>query len=397
MTTMQTQVAPKQVTVAPGVEDWAGRAAPLLPLIADAAKDIDESGRLREDVLAAMHDIGLFRLLVPHELGGGQVTPAQFVEVVETIARADASTAWVLSQCSICSMAVAYLPYEAGMDIVGNDPDALLAWGALPAGEARREGSGWRISGKWFFASGSRHATWMGGRCPLVDPDGKPILNDKGEPDVRMFLFPKDAVDVNYAWDVIGLRGTGSDSYSVTDLFVPDDRQFDVNVRAGHPGLLYRIVNRHLFAPGVAAVSLGVSRALLDEFANIARDERKGLSRSEAILSELGWMEARWRSVRTYLYAALDKVWDGILQGGTETVEDQIEVRCASTLAVHEAKRIADFCFHEAGAAVILNSLPFERRMRDFHAITQHGQSKRSNMETVGKYVLGMDPGDIIL
>ena len=164
---------------------------------------------------------------------------------------------------------------------------------------------------------------------------------------------------------MIGLRGTGSDSYSVENLFVPDDRQFDVNVQADHPGLLYRIVNRHLFAPGVAGVALGVSRATLDAFRTAAKDEKKGLRNSLAIQSDLGWMEARWHAARAYVYAALRDAWEDIKAGTGETVEHQIDIRRASTLAIHECKAVVDFAFHEAGASAILDSLPFERRVRD--------------------------------
>jgi indole-3-acetate monooxygenase len=369
----------------------------VLPVIAAAASDIDSTSRLPEAVLTSLHDAGLFRLLVPWELNGFQVDVATFVSIIEAVARADASTAWILSQCSICSMATAYLPYEAGKEIVGDDPRALLAWGALPNGRAVQEEGGWRISGHWFFASGSRHATWMGGRCPLYASDGTAMLDRTGAPAVRMFLFPKSEANVHEAWDVIGLRGTGSDSYSVSDLFVPNDRQFDVNVAAEHPGLLYRVVNRHLFAPGVAAVALGLTRAVLDAFLTIASDEKKGLKSSTAIQRELGWAEARWRSSRAFLYAALADLWADIVAGAEENVEHQINVRCASTLAIHEAKRVVDFAFHEAGASAILASLPLERRVRDLHAVLQHGQSKSSNMEAVGRHLLGMDPGPLIL
>ena len=385
-----------KIADAPNGVDFVARAKEIAPIIAAAAPEIDANQRLTEGVLAALHKAEMFRMFVPRSLGGYELDPPTFAEVVETLAYSDASTAWIVSQCSICSMSVAYLPHETGKLIVGDDPNAILAWGAMPNGQARREGDGWRITGKWFFASGSRHATWMGGRCPLFTADGQPILDDKGEPAVRMFLFPKSDVTVNTSWDVIGLRGTGSDGYQVTDLFVPDDRQFDVNTKANQDGLVYRIVNRHLYGPGVAAIALGVSRAVLDSFRTVAKDEKKGLKNSAAIQSELGWAEARWRTARAGFYAAMREVWADIEAGGTETIDHEIIVRSAATLAIHEAKAVVDFAFHEGGAATILNSLPFERRVRDMHAILQHGQSKRNNMEAVGRYHLGMEPGAVL-
>jgi len=388
----------KATPLPPQSIDWSSRVQPILATIADAAADIDARSRLTAEALDALHQASLFRMLIPWELGGFQVDPATFVGVVEQVAYADASTAWILSQCSVCAMAVAYLPHATGMRIVGDDPTAVLAWGALPSGKAVREPGGWRISGRWFFASGSRHATWMGGRCPLYESDGTALLNADGSPAVRMFLFPKHEAQVVESWDVIGLRGTGSDSYSVEGLFVSDDCQFDVNVAADHPGLLYRIVNRHLYGPGVAGIALGLSRATLDAFLTMGRDEKKkDLRGSAAIHSELGWVEARWHAARAYLYAALERMWTDIRAGGTETVAHQIDIRRAATHAIHEAKAVVDFAYHEGGASTILASMPFERRVRDMQTVMQHGQSKRSNMEAVGRYALGLEPGPLIL
>ena len=206
---------------------------------------------------------------------------------IEAVAYGDASTAWILSQCSICSMATAYLPTETGELMVGNDPNAVLAWGALPSGRAVREGDGWRIERQVVLRQRLAPCDLDGRTLPPLRADGTPMLDrTTALAVVRMFLFPKSDVTVNESWDVIGLRGTGSDSYSVENLFVPDDRQFDVNVQADHPGPA--LPHRQ-----PSPVRSGRRRRRARRFARrrstafraVASDEKKGMKNSLAIQS----------------------------------------------------------------------------------------------------------------
>lgn len=381
--------------------DWPSRAEALRPLIEAAAPRIEAARELPVDVLDALHEAQLFRLLIPRELGGGEVDPICFVRVVETIARADASTAWCLGQGLGCAMSAAYLSQGAAERVFG-DPRAVLAWGAGASGQARRAPAGWQITGRWMFASGSRHATWLGGQCPLHDTDGTPLCGDDGKPVIRTFLFPREAAAISDTWQVIGLRGTGSDTYTVTNLFVPEDLCFARDQPAPHRGTLYRLPLTHIYAPGFAAVALGIARSVLDAFVMLARDKRpRGIAaplrESTAIQSAIGQMEMRFRAARALLFTTLDSVWRDLVAGQTLSIDHQVGIRGSATFAIREAGAAVDFAYHEAGASAISESNPFERRFRDMHAVMQQVQARCANFEPVGRYLLGLPTGALFV
>ena len=207
--------------------DYVERARALAPMLAAASDEIEERRQLPEYVVEALIEGGFFRLLLPRSLGGAELDPVTYVQVLEEIAKADPSTAWCLGQNSGCSMTAPYLDPAVAREIFG-PPRGILAWGPeLPgAGRGVAVEGGIRVTGRWGFATGSRHATWLGAHVPIFEPDGTPRLNPNGRPFVRTVLFPKTSAEIIDNWQVIGLRGTGSDSYRVEDLFVPQKHTF---------------------------------------------------------------------------------------------------------------------------------------------------------------------------
>ena len=147
--------------------DYLQRARELAPELAAAADEIERRRELPEPVVAALVERGLYRLLLPRSLGGAELPPADFVPVIEEIAKADASTAWCLNQASGCSMTAAYLDPGAAREIFGG-PRGILAWGPGP-GTARAVDGGYRVTASWSFASGSHNATWLGCHVPVVE------------------------------------------------------------------------------------------------------------------------------------------------------------------------------------------------------------------------------------
>ena len=187
------------------------QAQALGPVLAANANQIEQSGELPGPLVAMLREKRFFRLLQPRSIGGLEFDPVSYVPIIEEIASHDASTAWCLGQNNGCSMTAAYLEPAVAKDIFGPD-DGILAWGPGPATIDRVRG-GYRLSGNWSFASGSHHATWLGAHVP--EPDGHGAI--------RTLLFPKASAKMKAIWRVVGLRGTGSDAYSVADLFVPEE------------------------------------------------------------------------------------------------------------------------------------------------------------------------------
>ena len=378
----------------------------LGPRVAADADQIEADRQLPKPLVAALADAGLFRMLLPRSLGGAEVEPLAFARVIEEIARADASTAWCLSQACGCSMIAAVLEPAVAWEIFSADPRAILAWGPAPDGRASAVAvdGGYRVTGRWSFASGCRHASWLGGVCPVEEPDGTPRRRPDGSPDIRTMLFPAADAEIIDIWRVSGLRGTGSDAFAVRDLFVPAGRaaRRDDAATRREPGPLYLFPLTSLYASGFASVALGIARASLDAFIELARDKtprgaRSVLRENAVIQAQVARAEAQHRSARAWLHATLHDIWTAVSAHGVLTLEQRATIRLATTYAIHQSAEVVDTAYHAAGATAIFDANPFERRFRDIHAVTQQAQGRQAHYETVGQFLLGLDPDRLFL
>jgi alkylation response protein AidB-like acyl-CoA dehydrogenase len=362
--------------------------ASLAGLVARSADRIEGERRLPPELLDALHAGGWFRMLLPKAYGGGEIDPVSFVETVSQIARHDASTAWCLGQNCVCSMVAAFVAPEVAAEIFARDPRAVLAWGPGPNALAVPVEGGWRISGSFAFASGGRHASWLGGYCRI---DG----SEHG----RTMLFPADQARMTDIWQVIGLRGTASDAYEVKDLFVPAA----FSVSRDDPserrclGPLYCLPTGSMYAAAFAGVAIGLARALVDALVALAlektpRGYKMKLRESALFQSDLAQTEARLRGARMFLMGTLSDVWREVETANRLTLEQRMAIRLAASQAMREAVAAGDAAYHAAGATAVFERNAFERRFRDLHAVAQQLQGRRAHFETVGRYLLGLDP-----
>ena len=395
--------------------DWIAHARALTPLLDAAAPRIDASKGLPPDVQDALFGAKMFRMLLPRSLGGAELDLPTFFEVVYAVARGDASAAWSVAQSNGCAMSAAYMAPQAAAELFA-DPRAVLAWG-FPQGPCRMvqvEG-GWRVSGIWGFGSGSRHSTWLGGHCQVFDAAGTPRKKTDGSPVERTALFPRGSVTiVDNQWNVLGLRGTGSDTYSVTDMFVPAEHCV-VPRAVGHDlllsadgsvaaeterregGPLYRFSPTVAYQAGFSAVALGLARAMLDSFIELAGAKTPSgqnimLRDSAVIQQHVAVSEARIAAMRAWLLQSLRESWEGCVATGGHAFEHRMTMRLASTYAIGEAAKVVEDVYGDAGATAIFEAHPFERRLRDMHAVTQQVQSRPMHLETAGQYYLGVKP-----
>jgi alkylation response protein AidB-like acyl-CoA dehydrogenase len=325
--------------------------------------------------------------------------PAVYVEVIEEVAKHDASTAWCLGQACGCTMTAAYLDPEVAREIFGGKR-GIVAWGPPGAGgEARAAPGGYRLTGTWSFASGSHHASWLGAHVPILGADGTPQRRPDGGPVMRTLLFPKANVKFTDIWHVIGLRGTGSDSYTVADLFIPEAYAVlrEAAAKPRQPGLLYAFSSSNIYASGFAGVALGIARSALDAFVELARDKiprgaRSTLRDNNVIQAQVAQSEARLGAARAFLLGSLEDIWREAAAVGKLTVDHNTTIRLASTWAIHQAREVVDTAYHAAGATAIFESNPFERRFRDIHTVVQQYQGRQAHFETVGQVLLGLEP-----
>jgi len=391
-------------TLVPSAADLAGdpaivaRAEALRPLVEAASDEIEAKRRLPETLLDKLHEARLFRLLMPRSTNGIETDPITFFHVIEAIAKADASTAWCLSQAGGCAMSAAYLDLPVAQEIFGDDPRAVLAWGPGPRVKAIECAGGYRVTGVWAFASGGRHATWIGAHCPIHRADGSPRLDAQGRRVERTMLVPASAVEWTDIWSVVGLRGTASDQFALDDHFVRTDhsitRDFERECRESGP--LYRMSAMTCYELGFSGVALGIARACLDSFVDVARTKiprgKASPIRDNAVVqTNLAQVEVGVRSARAFLLQSVAAIWRQVSAGDKLSIDQRITIRMASTNAIHRSREAVDFAYNAAGATAIFESHPLERRFRDIHTVTQQLQGRLSHFETVGAWMLGAD------
>jgi indole-3-acetate monooxygenase len=376
------------------------RAERVAAAIEAEAPETESRRELSPGVFKILQDEGFYRMLLPRSVGGDELPPSRFIQVIERLARADASTAWCLCQTSGCAMSAGHLAPAAAQDIF-TPRRAVLAWGAGPKGQAKEMPGGFEISGLWMFASGSRQANWLGAHIPVVIPDGTPRLHSDGKPLVRTVIFPATEAKKTDVWHVMGLKGTGSDNYAVEKLFIPEARTFvyDGPPHPSQSGTLYKFPITLVYAVGFASVALGIARGMLDAFIDLAskkvpHNRKDTLRDSPVVQMHVAQAEARWRSLHMYVGHTVEQIETDLERSGRPalTSDQRMQIRLASTYCIHGATEVADMAYRAAGSTAIFEDGVFERRFRDLHAVTQQLQGRLAHFETVGQFLLGLNP-----
>jgi alkylation response protein AidB-like acyl-CoA dehydrogenase len=364
----------------------------LVPGIAAAADEIERERRLPASLVSSLAQAGLFRMVVPRSLGGLEVDLLTFSEVIEMVATADASVAWCLAQNAGISPWASQLPPDAAREIY--QPESTFAGGYGPTTAVAVEG-GYRLTGRWTYASGIHHSNWLRGTCELVDGEGRPVLDAHGARQHLVLFFPTSEAEIIDVWQVSGLRGTGSDTYAVHDLFVPAERCADQPVKETGP--LYVYGTNQVFSLGFASVALGLARATLDALLDLAGKKTprgvSGLLRDQPrVQMPVALAEARLRSARAFLRDTVSASWDDVANSGRLSMDHRVNFRLATTFTIQECAGVVGSCYHLAGGTAIFTTAPFERRFRDVNAVTQQVQSRSDHFEVVGRYLMGLEP-----
>jgi alkylation response protein AidB-like acyl-CoA dehydrogenase len=377
----------------------AARAEAIGPVLAAAAAGHVKARELAPHVLDALHEARLFRLLLPRPFGGEEITPPEFFHAMRALARFDASTAWCVCQGNGCAMAAAYVEPAVAREIWGRSQRAVMSWGPPASSRADMVEGGYRASGKWTFASGCRHSSWIGLHCPVFDPSGQPVRLP-GAAAWRTLFVPREQVRFLDVWDVVGLCGTGSDSFEADSVIVPTTHApcRDEAEERHYEAPLYLFPAMLLFAIGFSGVALGIARGMLDDFLTFAKEKSprgvKSPIRDNALVQhEVAEAEARLRAADLLVEVTAERAWGEVVRDSRLTAGQRMDIRLATTHAIHEAKRVADAVYDAAGSSAIFNNGAFARRFRDIHTVTQQLQGRRAHLQTVGAFLLGL-PAD---
>ncbi len=326
--------------------DCIANARALAPVIAAAAPRIEAGRELPADLVDALHEARLWRMLLPRAYGGDEVSPVDYVQAIEEIAKADASTAWCIGQTSVCSTVSRNMKPEVAEEIFKKNPRGVLAWGPTNNAKAIAEKGGYRVNGVWPFASGSKHATWLAAHCFIVEPDGQQRRDADGKPVQKTLFVPRERATWQDVWHVMGLKGTGSNTYTLTDVFVPENYSIDYHAldpaqRREH-GPLYQFTIYQLFGSSFPAVALGIARTMLDDFCKLAQGktpmgQTSVLRDNPVIQSQVGVAQSQLAAARAFFIAAWEEIWQAA-QTGTPTIDQRVRLRMASSNASHTAR-----------------------------------------------------------
>jgi alkylation response protein AidB-like acyl-CoA dehydrogenase len=371
----------------------------LAARIRSCADAIEANRELPASLFESLADAGLFHLILPRSLGCPELDLPTYVKVIGELGLGDASTAWIVNQCSVFSTFAAHMPPAAARGIWIDTPRSIVANTPMPTATAMAVPGGYRVTGRQGFSTGCRHAAWLAALAPITE-NGRARCTETGQPETRYFFVPAAQVTLLDTWQVRGMRGTGTHHFAVNDVFVPEART--VLVPAPPPvatGPLYRIPRTLLFGSGDAAVALGVARAGLDAFIELASAKTPrsvaGLLRDQALAqADVGRAEAEIRAGRALLHETVREVWAAVSERGCITLDERVAMRMAITHPIRLAVQVIDRLYNAAGATAIYESHPLQRCFQDIHVISQHLQGRRAHYALVGRHWLGLPVDD---
>jgi indole-3-acetate monooxygenase len=367
----------------------------IAPIIREHSQEAERERRLSQPVLKALRKTGLLRMNTPRSFGGLETDPVTRALVIEEIGRHDSAAAWTLENPLDWAFFCARLPDEGAEEIYSRGADILIAAQFGRPLKATSTNGGYRISGQAPFVSNCRDADWFSSTV-LVDEDSA-----AGEPEMRMVYFPREGCEIIDTWNVMGMRGTGSNDISVTDVYVPKFRTFpmqpDFEPGSHYQGPLYRLPVMGTAAAGIPTPMLGVARRALDEVTELARNKTPVASSS--LLKErataqiqLGRAEALLRSGRLLLLDTLRQAWRRCLDGETHSLEQRADLQLGMAHAMTSAVQAVELACSIAGTTAFRATSPLERCFRDVQTMRHHVFASEQRYGTFGQVYLGVEP-----
>jgi len=376
----------------------AGRARELSKLFEERATDNEASGRLVDEVVTSLREAGFFGLWVPTTLGGTEANPLQSLEIIEELSRADGSTGWVVMAVALANAtASGFLGDRAIEEMFSEGTVPIIAGQGIPNGRAVPDGDGYVVSGQWSYGSGLLHAEYAHSGT-LVYEDGKPRLDQYGQPEIRIFDIPVHKVSLGGNWDVIGLRATGSVDYSMEPTYIAADYSHLVDAeRPLRGGPFYTLGAIRFGTIGHSGFALGIGRRVLDELAEFARaSSRKpgAIADSESFREDFARAEAKYRSARAWVFEVWNDVWTAVEEGHQPTTRQTTLIRTALNNITFTVVDVCEFAYRSAGGSA-LRAGTIQRCFRDMLAGAQHVSSSNAVLRECGRELMGMAEGQI--
>jgi alkylation response protein AidB-like acyl-CoA dehydrogenase len=371
----------------------------LLPVVQEAAEDIESKQIIPPHLMQALSDAGLFSVAVPRELGGPEVDPLVQFDVLELLATADASTAWVVLIISANPLLFGNsLHSHVWQAMYGDNINVRTAGTLMPGGKAVKTDGGYRVTGRFRYGSGSEHCEYLLSGCMIFEGDTL-CTDDKGGPAIRWLIHKtSDCEIINGSWDTTGLRGSSSQDYVLDDLFIPEDWSFVIGES------VYPLANSIYRFPTIAfcqlaAVTLGMARSSIDIIKEIALTKRRGpllLRDDPALQLRLAEAEAATGSARAYVKAVSRDIIDTLAAGKELSRDQRATFRLACTHAVDCSTKAVDAMYKLAGGSAVYKPNQLDRNLRDIHTAGTHLRFSDLTYIDAGRMLLGLEAGDTL-
>jgi len=367
----------------------------LAPVIQEQVAASEAARTLARPVVDALKEAGLFRHLAPAALGGAQPDPVEWFRTVEAAARIDASVGWCLFINGATGLVGRTLREDIAEAIVG-DPDTVVAGAVFPFNKAVAVDGGFRVTGRWPFASGCKHATHLIAFCAVHDGD-VPRVAPNGFPDLRIMLAPSSSARIIDTWDVVGLEATGSHDIEFHDAFVPETHAIALAPSPPnrfYQAPLYQLPFLTLFAWPIGAVALGIAQHAIDIVAELAGSKVAAgttlpLSQRPLFHLQLAEATANVRSARAWLHEAIEALFETAKEGRPADLAARANAQLATSNATRAARAATETMYLAGGGSSVYRKNGLQRCMRDMHALSQHVATGPGSWENVGAMLAG--------
>jgi indole-3-acetate monooxygenase len=375
----------------------------LSPKIRASAETIEQARRIPMPIVEALKDAGVFGMAMPLAWGGPELDPLTQFRVIEALAMADASVGWCTMINCDGGYVTAFLDQQVARTMY---PDLQVgtAAAATPTGRAQRIPGGYRVSGRFPFASGCQHSEWVWLGC-VVEADGSPLADDNGVPETRQCLVKLSQCEILDTWYTTGLRGTGSNDLLVKDVFVEAEHTFsfqDKNL-IKRPGPLYAFP--FMFAAKSSPVALGIARHALEVLIETATSkparrytlgehlEPAKMMRDDVFIQDaVGRAEISLTSARAYLFEVMGDLWSTLVSGGEPAPAQVARFTATHTYVVGVCVDVVQLVYKAAGGAAVYQKGPLDRCLRDVLTMNQHVIGTLRTYEMAGRLLLGLQP-----
>ncbi|MBR1129867.1 acyl-CoA dehydrogenase family protein [Bradyrhizobium iriomotense] len=364
----------------------------LAPEIVARTAEIEAARRLPPDLVERLRSIGIFRMFVPRSHGGLELDFPDGLEVIKALTRLDGSVGWTAIVAGVGSLFAAAARPELYQQMYQDGPDVAICGSSQPAGTAERVSGGYRVKGRWPFASSCMHADWIGGFC-IVTENGKPVPGPHGKPQIGAVALPARDWDIEDTWHAAGLKGTGSQHIALRERLVPEANVFDLETPPRMSGPLYQALRQWLpVAHG--AFSVGLAEGAVDDLLALAHTGRQQLyaavpmRESETFQYELGRISANLKAAQALHEVQVASHWRRALAGTLNDEDLVIEAAQSAVWLATTCVGIADACFALAGSSAVYDSSPLQRRLRDLHVGAQHAHAQQRQYVDVGRLAL---------